>query len=962
MDHFAAVRNISSRKYISEMEALEGLEKHLSEYRRCQPQIMLRARSYLQSIGKSKLSLTQSLITHYPLKTEQGYAIMSLAECLDRVPDRETAYQLIDDKIKGMRWNRGDSKSSIVLSAVSQALNMASKMGGNAVTYALLSKAFKELGKEYILGEDIESAVKNAKSLKKDGYLISYDMLGEGARTNLQAEYYLDAYRLAAEKAKNDKESIFENDTISLKLSALHPRYEMLKIEQLRRELMPRIKDIIATAKKRNIAVIIDAEEAARLDLSLLLFSELYLDPTVRYEGLGLAVQAYQKSALYVLEFLRELALEGRTPIPVRLVKGAYWDYEIKKAQADGLDNYPVFTTKDHTDLSYLACAKFMLDSSGSFYPQFATHNVITISSILEVSKGQNYEFQKLYGMGDEVYEVVLPHETTAKCRVYAPVGEQKDLLAYLIRRLLENGANNSFINQLALARDDIDKVLRMPFVASASSIKLPSQIYPGRKNSFGFDISSYYQVNDLAAKINLDADIQFEKATEQQCDYAVDIAVRAFDSWNELGANERANIIERVADKLEENVYQLAGILISEAKRNIADSLSEVREAVDFCRYYAMQARASMMPRKMSGITGEDNFYQLEGRGVFVCISPWNFPLAIFTGQIVAGLVAGNSIIAKPADQTPKVAAYTVNLMHAAGVPKEVLQLVIGRGSVVGNRLVSNPHIAGVCFTGSTETARLINKTLAANNPRIVPFIAETGGQNCMIVDSTALIERTVDDMIISAFGSAGQRCSALRVAYVHDSIADELIQTLKGAMAEIEVSSTTNFSSDVGEVIDANAKSTLEKHIERMNNEAKLLALVNTKAEGNFVPPHLFEINSIKQLPTEVFGPVLHLIRYTDFEKVIEEINSTGYGLTFGIQTRIGHRVNYLGNKIKAGNIYANRSMIGAVVESQAFGGHGLSGTGPKAGGPEYLKRFCVEKVVTINKTAIGGNLELL
>ncbi len=962
MDYFAAIKKLSAKKYISETTALKMLESYLAEFRERTPQILSRARSYLQEIGKTKMGLTQSLISQYPLKTEQGYAIMSLAECLDRVPDRETAYELINDKIRGMKWSREDGKSSILMNATAQALNLASKLGGNAVTYTALTSAFKALGKEYILGEDISAAVKNAKSLKKDGYLISYDMLGEGARTSQQAEYYLDAYLTAAKTARNDGKSIFKNDSISVKLSALHPRYELLKIEQLRVELLPRLKSIIAIASERNIAVIIDAEEAARLDLSLAIFGELYMDSLVRYEGLGLAVQAYQKSALYVLEFLRELAEQSGAAIPVRLVKGAYWDYEIKKAQTDGLEDYPVYTSKDNTDLSYLACAKFMLENTASFYPQFATHNVITIASILEVLGGNlniNFEFQKLYGMGDEVYDAI---GNEVVCRVYAPVGEQENLLAYLIRRLLENGANNSFINQLANARNDIDRVLRMPSAVTVSNLENPANIYPERRNSVGFDFGSLDQIDALADAVNLNPGVEINSSTEHDCKKALESASAGFEDWNRKSVEGRAGFLDKIADKFEANAYQLAGLLISEAKRNVADSVSEVREAIDFCRYYAARAREDMEPRKMAGITGEDNFYQLEGRGIFVCISPWNFPLAIFTGQVVAALVTGNCVIAKPAEQTPRIAALAVKLMHEAGIPNKVLHLIIGPGSRIGAKLVASPEIAGICFTGSTETARAINKSIANSNPKIIPFIAETGGQNCMIVDSTALLERVVDDMIISAFGSAGQRCSALRVAYVQDSIADDLIKMLKGAMAEIEVSATVNFSSDVGEVIDAEAKANLEKHIELMKQGAKLHGVATVNAEGNFVAPHLFEIKSIKQLPNEVFGPILHIIRFSDMDAVIEEINSTGYGLTFGIQTRIGNRINYLASQIRAGNIYANRSMIGAVVESQPFGGHGLSGTGPKAGGPEYLKRFCVEKVVTINKTAIGGNLELL
>ncbi len=964
MNYFSEIKAISGKKYLSEAEALAGLKNYLGEFQDSEARIIARARKYLELIVRKKPNLVQSLIAQYPLKTEAGYAIMSLAECLDRVPDRKTAYQLIDDKIGDMRWDSGSDNSSLVMNTVAQALKLASKMGGNAVTYTALHSAFKILGKEFILGQDIEAAQDGAKKYKNQGFLLSYDMLGEAARTSAQAEEYLKSYMQAAESAESDSANIFENDGISIKLSALHPRYELLKYEQLRRELLPNIAKIIDIARRRNITVTIDAEEASRLDLVLLLFSELYLDNYTRYHGLGMAVQVYQKQALPALEYLQKLSEKVKIRIPVRLVKGAYWDYEIKKAQTEGLVDYPVFTTKGHTDLSYLACAKFLLANPANFYPQLGTHNVMTIAAIMEIAQDSEFEFQKLYGMGDEVYEQVMPVEKF-KCRVYAPVGEQKDLLAYLIRRLLENGANNSFVNQLTQARKNFDSLLVSPFAAlnnMASSLKPPAEVFNNRKNSKGYDLGSVYDVESIKQSLTqTPAAEKVADSTLEDCATAVENATGVFDEWNDKQPSQRAAILEKIAESFENNHAQLLKLLMSEARRNISDSLSEIREAVDFCRYYAAQTRMNMLPRKMQSITGEENIYQLHGRGVFICISPWNFPLAIFTGQIAAALVTGNCVIAKPAEQTPKIARLAVKLMHEAGIPVNVLQLITGDGARLGAALVANPGISGVCFTGSTETARIINKSLAENNKSIVPLIAETGGQNCMIVDSTALIERAVDDMIISAFGSAGQRCSALRVAYVQEDIFNELTETLKGAMNELELSPAENFSSDVGEVIDAEAKEKLLRHIERMKQEASLL-YGSENAKGNFVPPHLFEIKSISALPEEVFGPVLHVIRYNDLEKIIEEVNSTGYGLTFGIQTRIASRQEYLAKKIKAGNIYANRSMIGAVVESQPFGGHGLSGTGPKAGGPEYLKRFCLEKVVTVNKTAIGGNIDLL
>jgi RHH-type proline utilization regulon transcriptional repressor/proline dehydrogenase/delta 1-pyrroline-5-carboxylate dehydrogenase len=797
-------------------------------------------------------------------------------------------------------------------------------MGGNAMVLSALKAAFRMVGKEFVLGENMREAVRNSKTLKKNGYLVSYDMLGEGARTTKQAEAYLKAYLSAIEECDSFSR-IFENDSISVKISALHPKYELLKYEQLRTELLPRLKQIILSAKSKNIAVIIDAEEARRLDLSLLIFSELFMDDEVRYHGLGLAVQAYHKRALYVLEYLQKLAAQVNVKIPVRLVKGAYWDSEIKKYQAEGTEDYPVFTAKENTDLNYLACAKFMINNAANFYPQFATHNLVSICAIAEMTNGIDYEFQRLQGMGEDIY-----NELGLKCRVYAPVGEHADLLAYLIRRLLENGANNSFVNQFS--SKTADELIKLPQPQEAR-LKLPAQVFNNRKNSKGFDIGNWQHLELL----------QSDKALK-------------------LEAASQSKPILKFADLMEENYLELVKILREEGRKTLQDAINEVREAVDFCRYYSLQAEHIMQPRKMAGITGEENIYQLEPRGKFVCISPWNFPLAIFTGQIVAALATGNKVVAKPAAQTPRIAQKAVELMHKAGVPKDMLELKIGEGSSVGKALVSAPDIAGVVFTGSNDTAKKIAKSILENNPALIPFIAETGGQNCMIVDSTALIEHAVDDVVLSAFGSAGQRCSALRVVYVQEDIADKFIDVLTGAMKELEVSKA--LSADVGEVIDAGAKESLNEHISEMKREAKLLYACTAQGEGNYIPPHLFEIKSISQLHKENFGPVLHLIRYkaAHIDDVIVEVNSTGYGLTFGIQTRIKSRAEYIASRVRSGNIYVNRSMIGAVVESQPFGGMGLSGTGFKAGGEEYLKRFCSEKVITTNTTAIGGNLDLI
>ena len=961
MDYYSKILELSSKALIPELDAIDALKPYLQDYIDAEGKIEVRAKKYIHKVASQKSNFVQSMLGQYPLKSPQGYAIMSLAECLQRVPDKDTAYALINDKISGVNWKSGNGgTTSLVAKAVSHSLNLAAKMGGNLIVLTALKTAFGQMGKEFILGETIQEAAKNGEKLKAEGYHISYDMLGEGARTHKQAETYFKSYLNAINSKANKHSDIFANDSISIKISALHPKYELNKYEQLRAELLPKLRELIIAAKARNIAVVIDAEEARRLDLSLLLFSELFFDDEVRYSGFGLAVQAYQKRSLSVLKYLQELAELKSAKIPVRLVKGAYWDAEIKKAQADGLADFYVYTKKEHTDLSYLAAARFMLKNAANFYPQFATHNIYTIAAIIETA-GAKPEFQRLQGMGKEVYDYLIAEEKL-KCRVYAPVGEQADLLAYLIRRLLENGANNSFVHQLASA--NIEALVKSPFknldrVTVNSRIPQSAEIYGKRKNSKGTDFGSLEQIEALKAVIVAEAEVP------EVAEFKEGIDQKAFEEWNSIGVYKRAEILKTIADEFEKNSDELIKILVYEAKKTPQDAIGEIREAIDFCRFYANAAEQILEPKTTAGITGEQNIYSHQGRGAFVCISPWNFPLSIFTGQVVAALVTGNLVFAKPAEQTPNIAKFAINLMHKAGVPKQVLKLEIGAGEKIGAKLVASPDIAGVCFTGSTEVARKINTSLTQNNKNIVPLIAETGGQNCMIVDSTALLEQTVDDVVISAFGSAGQRCSALRVLYLQNDIADEFIELLKGAVAAIKIGKSNDVSVDISEVIDDEAKKILDEHIFKMQREAVFICKAEKEIEGgSFVPPHVFEIRSISELPREVFGPILHIIRFksNEVDKVIADINSTGYGLTCGVQTRIESRANYIAEKIKAGNVYINRSMIGAVVESQPFGGMGLSGTGPKAGGEDYLRRFCTEKIITTNKTAFGGNLELL
>ena len=933
-DVIAKIAEISKKAYIAEEDALRSLAPYLADFKKRESHIKDRAAKYLNVIKGRPQSFTQKMLASYPMKSQSGRALMSLAESLIRVPDKETAYELINDKIKDIGWKpqRSNSGLSFLNAAIEAALTLASKTGANMVVHKAFTSAFAKLGDEFVLAENMESAVLRAKKFKKQGYLFSYDMLGEGARTYQQAEDYFNSYMHAINSAE-------EGDSISMKISALHPRYELLKLEQLEKELLPLLRQLVYSAKQRGLKITIDAEEVRRLDLSLIIFSKLYAE--LDYENFGLAVQAYNKRSLEVLKFLANL---GSVKIPVRLVKGAYWDAEIKRAQELGLKDFPLYTVKQHSDLSYLACAKFLLDNNDKFYPQFGTHNLLTIISIDEMGQGKNYEFQKLYGMGNEVYDAL--HGTLkAPVRIYAPVGGHEELLSYLIRRLLENGANSSFVNQLATG--DAENILRSPFVKStAANIVMPADIFPGRKNSKGFELGNLHELEKIkdglaTTKLQLG---QYEDSSAEDCISAIKAAKTAQIEWNEKSVDERAEIIERAADLMEKNRFLFFKAIMQEGKKTIADAISELREAIDFCRYYSNQARQQMQPKRMAGVTGEENIYSLGGKGIFICISPWNFPLAIFTGQVVAALVTGNSVVAKPAEQTPTIAQIAVDILHRAGVPKAALALVYGSGKVVGKLLTENPGISGICFTGGTDTAKKIQSSIQSNKA-IIPFIAETGGQNAMIVDSTALLEQAVDDIITSAFGSSGQRCSALRVLYVQEEIADKLIELIRASAASLEQSA--ELSSDMRGIIDADAEGKILAHIAKY---------------GQKYLPAIIELQKISELEGEVFGPVLHIIRFKDIDAVINEINSTGYGLTFGVHSRIMRRAKHLAASIKSGNVYINRSMIGAVVESQPFGGVGLSGTGFKAGGPAYLLRFCDEKAVTTNLTAIGGNFDIL
>ena len=880
---------------------------------------------------------------------------------------------------------------------------------GEPVIRQAVNQAMKIMGKHFVLGRTIAEALKNGKKPQEKGYSYSFDMLGEAAMTAADAEKYHSAYKSAIESVGNEQ-SATTKPTISIKLSALHPRYEVAQEGRVLAELAESVLELIRIARSHGVGITIDAEEQDRLELSLKLFKKLFNHPDCQGWGqFGLVVQAYGKRALPVLCWLTTLAREQNDTIPVRLVKGAYWDSEIKLCQQQGLSGYPVYTRKEATDVAYLTCARFLLSSmaQGKLLPQFASHNAQTVANIVELASDQSFEFQRLHGMGEALYNTLIEQQPVP-VRIYAPVGSHKDLLPYLVRRLLENGANSSFVHRLVDAKTPVADLVHHPAVvlkqyASFANphIPMPAKIFGAeRKNSMGvnIDISSQWQpfrdkvesfltTSWVKGPIIDGKSIQTANKTDVLCPYmhservgelfwsgeaeidcALTTASKAFASWNKTAVEQRAKHLETLADLLEANQAELVALCHREAGKTIHDSIDEIREAVDFCRYYAVEGRKRFAnPTILPGPTGESNELYLSGRGVFLCISPWNFPLAIYLGQITAALMAGNTVIAKPAEQTSLIAAKTVELMFEAGIPKEVIQFLPGNGAKIGGQLLKDPRIAGVAFTGSTETAHTINLSLAERGGAIVPFIAETGGQNAMIVDSTALPEQVVTDVVHSAFASAGQRCSALRLLFVQDDVADRIISLLQGAMAELRVGDPTLHETDLGPVIDKKAQSGLLKHIDRMHKEAKLLAqtpLPESLSAGTYIPPTAFEIDSLSMLEREQFGPILHVLRYkaAELDDVIRQINNTGYGLTLGIHTRNEVTATHIEQNVRTGNTYINRNQIGAAVGVQPFGGMGLSGTGFKAGGPHYMLRFATERTRTINTTAVGGNATLL
>ena len=994
-----------------------------------------RARGIVAAVRRDRLGKggIDAFLHEYALSSPEGVALLCLAEALLRIPDAETVDRLIRDKIGSADWESHLGRSeSMFINASTWALMLTGRLlhtvspapdlrtvlrrfvarSSEPVLRQAVTAAMHIIGRQFVMGRTIGEALERARGAEQQGYRHSYDMLGEAAHTAADAARYAAAYddAIAAIGRSWGGRIIADAPGISIKLSALHPRYEMAQRARVLSEVSLILLELSRHARGAGIGLTIDAEEADRLDLSLDLFEALALSPDLAdWDGLGLAVQAYQKRALPVIEWLADLARRSGRRLMVRLVKGAYWDSEIKRTQELGLDGYPVYTRKVATDVSYLACARRLLAFGPIFYPQFATHNAHTVAALLEFAgERRDYEFQRLHGMGEALYEQIVGAERLDRpCRVYAPVGSHEDLLPYLVRRLLENGANTSFVNRLvdeaqpinAIVADPIAQLARLP-VKPHPRIPLPRDLYgPARENSRGLDLdhapvqaalrdglaAALCQPRSAAPIID---GIEQPGAAEpvfdpsdrrrpvgmvvaagpREIDRALGRALFSAPSWDRTPAAERAAVLERAADLYQNRMVELMALIIREGGRTIPAALAEIREAVDYLRYYALRARVDFAASEpLPGPTGERDEIALHGRGVFACISPWNFPLAIFTGQIAAALAAGNAVVAKPAEQTPLVAAAAVWLLHQAGVPGDVLHLLPGTGEIVGAALVGDPRVAGIAFTGSTETARRINLDLARRAGPIVPLIAETGGQNAMIVDSSALAEQVVSDVLISAFDSAGQRCSSLRLLYVQVDIADRLLAMLTGAMTELVVGDPALLATDVGPIIDAPAREALEQHAQRMAREGHLLyqcALPAGTEHGTFFAPRVFQIDGAERLPGEVFGPILHVVRWhaDRLNAVLDEIAATGYGLTLGIQSRIDETTRYILARLHIGNSYVNRSMIGAVVGVQPFGGEGLSGTGPKAGGPRYLHRFATERTLSVDTTAAGGNATLL
>ncbi|MDI5986529.1 bifunctional proline dehydrogenase/L-glutamate gamma-semialdehyde dehydrogenase PutA [Halomonas sp. M4R5S39] len=981
---------------VDEAAVLRGLVERIRLSEEDRRKVAAVGAHYVERVRKeTSPSMMEAFLAEYGLSTAEGVGLMCLAEALLRVPDAETIDDLIHDKIEPSDWGAhlGKSSSSMV-NASTWALMLTGKVleedpkgpvralrglvrrMGEPVVRTAVGQSMKILGRQFVLGQTIEEGMKNARELEKQGYTYSYDMLGEAARTDADAVRYHQAYAQAiAAIAKQAKGDVRSSPGISVKLSALHPRYETTHRDTVMAELVPRALELAKQAAKANIGFNIDAEEQDRLDLSLDVIEALLSDPGLAgWDGFGVVVQAYGRRAAPVIETLYELAERLDRKIMVRLVKGAYWDTEIKLAQEMGVATFPVFTRKVNTDVSYMACAQLLLDRRDRIYPQFATHNAHTCAAVVAMAGDDkdSYEFQRLHGMGESLHQIIKQSEGT-RCRIYAPVGAHRDLLAYLVRRLLENGANSSFVNQVVddtippseVSKDPVAEMQRLGDAIASPLIRQPGELFaPERKNSRGYRINEPASILPLLAAREDFADTTWtagpmlagspapqgpardavspaddsrvvgkvHEATPAEVAAALDAAQDGFRDWSARPVAERAEVLRRTADLYEEHIAELSVIATREAGKMILDGIAEVREAVDFLRFYANEGERLETEEPGSA------------RGVFVCISPWNFPLAIFTGQIAAALAAGNAVLAKPAEQTPLIAARGVELMREAGLPEAALQLLPGDGPTVGGPLTSDPRIAGVCFTGSTEVAQIIHQALAKNAGPEAVLIAETGGLNAMIVDSTALTEQAVRDILISSFQSAGQRCSALRMLYVQEEARDRLLHMLDGAMDALTIGDPWNTDTDVSPVIDAEAQADIGAYVAAQEQAGKVLKKLPAPEAGTFVTPAVVEVGGIEELEREIFGPVLHVATFKarDIDGVVDAINDRGYGLTFGLHTRIDDRVQQIVERIHVGNIYVNRNQIGAIVGSQPFGGEGLSGTGPKAGGPLYVNRF--------------------
>ncbi len=915
----------------------------------------------------------ETLLKEYPISDHEGRALMRLAEALLRVPDAETAIALTADQLSQGQFDPHSESAMARLSAAALLLSrqvlqpdggLLQRMGSHLVVQAAL-RAVQLLGRQFVLGEDITTAIGRAADMRsrQPALSFSFDMLGEGARTMGDASRHLNDYRAALDALTGSGKPLGMAEGISVKLSALHPRYEPLQHARVMKELVPRVWMLCDIAANAGLHLTIDAEESERLELSLDVFDALCAKVAAHYprwRGFGMALQAYQTRALDLVAQVAAIARRHRLQLMCRLVKGAYWDTEIKRAQEMGLPAYPVFTHKHHTDLAYIACAKAMLQADDCLYPQFATHNAATIAAILQIGQGRRFELGRLHGMGEGIYREVLK-DGTVRCRVYAPVGQHRDLLAYLVRRMLENGANSSFVHQLHDDALPVHALLASPLHAGpVAALPLPSGLYGAtRRNSEGIDLAVPEMRAPLEAALKA---VQLPAAAPASADEiaaAMDRAQAAFDAWRLTPVDRRCAMLRRAADAMQAQLPALCAALVREAFKTWNDAVAEVREAIDYLRYYAAGAERILQPQTLPGPTGESNTLLLRGRGAWACISPWNFPLAIFTGQVAAALATGNTVLAKPAEQTPAIAALAVRLLHEAGVPADVLQLLTGDGEAVGAALVAQPGIAGVAFTGSTSVAKTIQRALAEKPGSIVPLIAETGGINAMLVDSTALPEQVCDAVMQSVFRSAGQRCSSLRVLCVHEAVADDVLAMITGALAELRVADPADWTTDVGPVIDACARQRLLEQIGALGAVAPAPPAVM----ANLLQPQIIETGRLSEIREEIFGPVLLALRWRgDPAQVIRGVNALGYGLTLGLQTRIDGRAESLARLARVGNVYVNRGMTGAVVGVQPFGGDGLSGTGPKAGGPHYLLRFCTEQTITINLTAAGGNIDLL